>query len=143
MKKEAYELGVHLALADAALIPMEKVAVIPEIIGAVAAPEGEGWRGASGAALGTSIGGSLGGLAGGGLGYLGGGLLGKALDMNSQGTANVGAGIGAGLGALGGGIYGGIKGYGASVMDEEKKREMLRKAIEDRKMADQLANRQG
>lgn len=39
-------------------------------------------------------------------------------------------------------IYGGIKGYGASVMSEEKKREMMRQMLEDRKMVEQLSKEQ-
>lgn len=133
MVKAAYELGVQLALVDAGLLPREKVASvltapIAPIAGAVAAPEGEEWRGASGASLGASLGG-IGGALGGGLLGAGAGAGIGALTGDYEDSIPTGAGIGALLGGLGGSLYGGHKGYTESVMDDEKKQELFKKML--------------
>lgn len=142
MDKLAYEIGVQLAMADTGLIPMEKVAIVPEIIGGIAAPEGEGWRGASGAGLGSLLGG-LGGTLGGGLLGAGVGAGLGALGGNAGAGAAAGAPIGGLLGGLGGGIYGGVKGYRAAIMDEDKKRELLKKMLADQKLKNELLASEG
>jgi hypothetical protein len=134
MDKLSYEFGIHLAMADAGLVPMEKAAYIAPAIGALAAPEGEGWRGASGAGLGAG----LGGLAG----TVGGGLLGAGLGAgigrlagNTEAGFGLGAGIGAMAGSLGGSVYGGVKGYNASVMDDEKKQALIQRMLAEQQGA--------
>jgi hypothetical protein len=129
MDKQAYEYGIHLAMADAGLVPLEKTAFIAPAIGALAAPEGEGWRGAGGASLGAALG-SLGGSVGGGLLGLAGGAGYKAISGDTSPDAvGIGGRIGALAGGLGGGIYGGVKGYQASVMDDEKKQALLQQYL--------------
>lgn len=110
--EKAYQAGVRQALFEKCGYVQT---VVAPVVGAIAAPEGEGWRGASGATLGSGIGSLAGGLGG---GLLGAGI--GALAGGSPGAA-LGASIGGGLGAIGGGIYGGIKGYRAAVLSPEER----------------------
>ena len=107
MLKKAYQAGVAQALADAGIANQEKIASIAGLgIGALAAPEGEGWSGAGRGFLGGMGGGMLGGIGGGAIGAGLGGLAAlanrkKALDYIARGQ---------GLGAITGAISGEVAG---------------------------------
>lgn len=120
--ESAYEAGVKQAL-------FEKTAFIPEAIGGLVAPEGEGWRGASGAGLGAGLGSIAGGV--------GGGLLGAGLGSitGEPSHAALGAVLGGGLGLLGGGIYGGVKGYRASVLSPEERAILMHAKLKSMRVA--------
>ena len=139
MDKEAYELGVQLALADTELLPLEKVAILAPALGAIAAPEGEGWRGAAGASLGAGLGGLAGTLGGSLIGTGLGAGIGALAGGGDGAAAGAGAGLGIGglLGGVGGGIYGGMKGYDASIMDDEKKKALFQRMLVEQKMKGQ------
>lgn len=128
---ETYEAGVKQAMVDAGLL--EKQAFIEPVLGAVAAPQGEGWRGASGAMLGSGLGG-LAGLAGGGLLGAGlgagiGGLAGGGKD--AWRGAQLGGIAGGLLGTLGGGIYGGMKGYRAAILSPEERAALVQAKLRE------------
>ena len=113
----AYQAGVKLAMQEAGLLKEAGLldgdqggsvawpALLGPIGGAIAAPEGKGWAGASGA-----WGGGLLGVAG---GALGGGALGAGIGALAK-NPHLGALIGGGLGAAGGQMYGAAKGYRAA-----------------------------
>ena len=120
--QNAYELGVKTAAERAGLIKTGQdeagSAIWPALFGplggALAAPEGKGWRAAGGTALGTGLGTIGGGLGGAGLGALA-ALLTKGKLRPGQAALLPMAG--AGLGATGGGMYGAAKGYREAIED--------------------------
>lgn len=137
-KMGTYDYGVKTALYDIGFIKEAKGEVLVPagagffgpvggaVAGGLSAPEGQGWRGAGGAALGSSLGllgGSLGGRVVGGLTGRG---IAHLIDADPELGAYFGRLLGAAGGAAGGSALGGHYGFRAAI-DEDKKKKKSKK----------------